>query len=202
MHSFTAAVLAVVLLGTLGACSSVAGGRQLPLDHDAMTSSLVHVNPVAVWMPIGRFVLLRRDNDACALRFLEAGAASTKTRTRRRGTRGMSGSTSPTAEATSRVPASSTAPGSFSSVPSGGRGHFEFQTSEVTVKCGPFRQTWIYPAGFSLGRSPKHADPRLEAAQTKARDIGEVDVNDPRVTWYRYRLGPPPDFTRPIDQLY
>jgi len=83
-----------------------------------------------------------------------------------------------------------------------GRGHFEFQTGEVTVKCGPFRQTWIYPAGFSLGRSPKHADPRLEAAQTKARDIGEVDVNDPRVTWYRYRLGPPPDFTRPIDQLY
>jgi len=72
MHSFTAAVLAVVLLGTLGACSSVAGGRQLPLDHDAMTSSLVHVNPVAVWMPIGRFVLLRRDNNAGALRFLEA----------------------------------------------------------------------------------------------------------------------------------
>lgn len=158
------------------------------------------IGAAGVSIPVGRFLLVRKGKDICAIRFTDF------------------------ARGAGRLMAFHTeydwyyqGDGSFDfTKPNVESGHrqlsqkatwlphpFEWSLFDVrAVQCGPFRLGWGYPTsvGFSTSNK-KEDDVGNEFAPTKWKDVSEVNVKEPRFKWYRY------DEMRqaiyiPIDQLW
>jgi hypothetical protein len=143
--------------------------------------------------PLGRFLLVRKDKAVCALRFTKA----------RRGhdikptTVFHSGEENFFAEYDWYFQGDGSGNFARRGVLSGHRrlhrkpligiGRLAFQTGQVHVNCGTFRDLlWLYPTRVSFYGGSRRGDDGIEMAPTKWADIKEVDVHDPRLKWYRY----------------
>lgn len=81
---------------------------------------------------------------------------------------------------------------------------FIYQPGNGCVECGQFELLWFYKTTVSfipLGKSSNMQDYGVELAPTPWTDIKQVNLKDPRIKWYRY------DETRkrvfiPIDKLW
>ena len=147
----------------------------------------------AAGAPLGRLLLMRKDGNACAIRFTQFRrgndskpqtrfrtneetryaeydwyflAGKGKDRLRQRITSGHE---------------------SLSYKPIVGYGHLRIQRGNVTVKCGSLHATWAYPVSVSLlepnGRFESNG---IEVAPTQWVDVQDVNLSAPGLVWYRY----------------
>ncbi len=70
------------------------------------------------------------------------------------------------------------------------------------LKCGPIKLYWTVGGVYFCDlRDMKHCDYGIAFAPTKWKDISQVNLFDPRLTWYRYE-GLRKAIFIPIDQLW
>lgn len=67
-----------------------------------------------------------------------------------------------------------------------GIGRLAFQTGNTAVNCGPFKLNWRYPDLVKFYRGNKRGDHGIEMAPTLWSSIADVRGNDPNLKWYRY----------------
>jgi hypothetical protein len=81
-------------------------------------------------------------------------------------------------------------------------GHpFAFSIKEE-IRCGPFRLWWSGRGTvYFFSRGQREGNYGLELAPTKWTDISQVNVSDPRLNWYRYDEKRR-DIKIPVDQLW
>lgn len=64
---------------------------------------------------------------------------------------------------------------------------FIYQPGDAYVKCGPNKFVWQYKTFIGVITTGKFmGDYGFEIAPTPWTDIGEVNIHDPRIKWYRY----------------
>jgi hypothetical protein len=142
--------------------------------------------------PLGKFLLIRKDADVCAIRFTDYHRANDA----KEPTVFNSGEESLDAKyqcfcqsERGRGFGNGTI-GEVSKRASWGIGRLAVQTGETNVKCGPFKLPWMYPTRVSFHvYGTKLGDHGIELAPTRWSDIGEVNVNDARLQWFRYDEG-------------
>lgn len=81
---------------------------------------------------------------------------------------------------------------------------FVYQPGNGCVECGLFKLLWSYKTGvvfIPLGKGSSMRDYGFELAPTPWIDIKEVNINDPRIKWYRYDEKRERIFI-PIDKLW
>lgn len=167
----------------------------------------VIIGKVSVSIPIGRFLLIRKGSNYCAVRFTRFHREPNKPTLWSPGDdseyaeydwyyqRDGSGDfTKPNIESGHRELSRKPAIGLFHPL--------VWPRGDPFIKCGLFRLEWFYPThvGFHM-TNRKEDDVGNELAPTKWRDISEVNVHDPRLKWYRFdekREG----VDIPIDQLW
>jgi hypothetical protein len=158
-------------------------------ERDAYSVAMVH--PFFIASPIGRWVLLRRGKDLCALRFTDFNRIRTE----------------------ENLPPSWTRESFFAKYDwycqSNGSGKFvgaheerghgqasrkpnlwRFERGDKHIKCGPLKVQWDYPNRISLVEKDIRSGARkpndIEIALTGWKDISEVSARDSRLIWYRY----------------
>lgn len=161
----------------------------------------VQVGPNAIHMPLGRILLVRRDSEYCAVKFDAVWTGSL-----------IKGNLYAAYESAYQ----SDGTGDFKKnnvqrfkgklrwtvgIWVGG-GHRLRLFERPDVQCGPIKlfwsyKTWVYFSSYSQGQG----DFGIELAPTKWTDISEINVFDPRLTWYRYDENRV-DKVIPIDQLW
>ena len=174
-------------------------------NFDAKTRAMITWDDVGA--PLGRFLLIRKEKDICAVRFTEAHRGHDE----KPQTILSSGEESLYAKYDWYYQGDGSGNFTSTNVKSGhddlvrrpliGIGRLAFQTGDIYVKCGTFKLRWMFPdrvAFYSTGVIP--ADYGIELAPSKWTDINEVRVQDSRLKWYRY------DETRkiifiPVDEL-
>jgi hypothetical protein len=61
------------------------------------------------------------------------------------------------------------------------------ESSTNTIKCGTLALHWFGLVGVSFFEGAATTpDEGIELAPTKWRDVSEINISDPRITWYRY----------------
>jgi len=153
-------------------------------DHaTSVVASDVTITPVAVKMPLGRILLVRKDGEYCAIKFTEF----------------WTGRTESDWYANYESYFKEDKTGDFSdknvqvrkeklSFPKPrGIGRLALSFGNKDVRCGPIELFW-YGQGwvYFYSSSQKEGDYGIELAPTKWTNISEVNVFDPRVTWHRY----------------
>jgi len=63
---------------------------------------------------------------------------------------------------------------------------FPIFTGEHFIKCSSFEPLWRYPTVVTLFESNDPHDYGIELAPTAWRDVAEIEMNHPRLSWYRY----------------
>ena len=142
--------------------------------------------------PLGKFLLIRRGGDACALRFTTAHRghdAKPQTLT-------QSGEETFFAEyewfyqgdgsSLLTGPGVRSGRGKLEKKPLRGIGRLAFQTGETYVKCGPFTLLWTYPTSVSFYSGSNRGDQGIEMAPTKWSSVLQIDFQNPHLKWYRY----------------
>lgn len=168
-------------------------------DHPVSpASNEVVITPVAVKVPLGRILLVRKDSDYCAVKFTEF----------------WTGKTELDWYANYESYYQNDKTGDFSnknvqlkkdelSFPKPrGIGRLAFSFGNKDVRCGPIKLFWFgegWVCAYSSGQ--KQGDYGIELAPTKWTDISQVNVFDSRLTWYRYDEKRK-DITIPIDKLW
>jgi hypothetical protein len=66
-----------------------------------------------------------------------------------------------------------------------GIGRFAFGWGNPMVECGPFRLSWNYPTNVAY-KFMTDPPEEYKLAPTKWRKIGEVQLSDPHLVWYGY----------------
>ena len=150
------------------------------LPHE---SNDVVITPVAVRVPLGRILLVRRNLEYCAVKF----------------TRFWTGKTAEDLFAAYESYHQGDKTGNFlnknvqvrrdelSFPKPRGIGRLAFSFGNKDVRCGSIRlfwfgQGWVY----FYGSNQKEGDYGIELAPSKWTDIGEVNVVDAHLKWYRY----------------
>lgn len=172
-------------------CHSALGGLMLsfwgstsasPANGTTVTYAQVAVLP-------GRFVLIRNDKSACAIRFISF-------------TPKLPGSSSSTDLAVSTdyewylVPDVGTST-KFLDAESGkseainkplrGIGRIAFKVADSEVRCGPFTLPWMYPTYIAFSRKVAQDDSRrVEIAPTCWMAANEIDLASSRLVWYQF----------------
>jgi hypothetical protein len=175
------------------------------LERNALTYG--SVTPVNASAPIGRFLLIRRGKDVCAVRFTEFHRGHDA----KPPTVWHSGEESLYAEYDWYYQGDGSGDFAKPHVKSGhsklsqkslvGIGRLSFQTGTIRVRCGPFKLMWDYPNSVAFDEGTRLADSGIELAPTKWREIAEVNPHDPRLQWYRYDEKRPMTYI-PVDQLW
>jgi len=167
-------------------------------NNISFRSNDVVITPVAVRMPLGKILLVRKDLEYCAIKF----------------TKFWTGKTELDWYANYESYYQGDKTGDFNkknvqfkkeklSFPKPrGIGRFAFSFGNKDVRCGPiklfwFGQGWVY----FYSSSQDEGDYGIELAPTKWTDISQVNVFDPRVKWYRYDEKRK-DVNIPIDKLW
>lgn len=187
-------IFVVLVLITL--IQTEGNGGQSPERKESempIESNNVIITPVAVNMPLGKILLVRRNSDYCAIKFTKIWSENATEVDSIFAARGSD----QYAMYDSYYQADKT--GDFSkknvqfkkdklSFPKPrGIGRFSFSFGNKDVRCGPFQlfwfgQGWIY----FYGSGQKESDYDIELSPTKWTDIGQVNVSEPRLKWYRY----------------
>ncbi len=143
----------------------------------------VQLGPEYIIMPIGRILLLRRDQEYCAVKFLrfwngeaaEERYAEYDAYEPPKGT----GSFDDKRTETFRRQASSTRPQ--------GIGFLSFNKGNREIRCGSFRLPWSGAGTVHFEeRGKKESGPEIELAPTYWKDVSKVNTGDFRVIWYAH----------------
>ncbi|MEQ1597946.1 MAG: hypothetical protein ABL880_01125 [Methylotenera sp.] len=192
LTSLLPAIVTIILFGGL---LTPAFGEESYLDQ---LKHYVFLTPTSVVSPIGYWLLIRKDNTTCAIRFTDFQMFGGSTFTN------YSGSPN---EGSVRTETNSYAEYDFFSQ-NDGSGDFKknnmvlghnkiakatgtWESSDDLTGCGALSLKWagtpLQPAG--TGVVFYTAEPReegIELAPTKWRDASEINIKDPRIKWYRY----------------
>ena len=173
------------LVGVLAATLGV--GTTAEMDAKSMTHAMVTWYDAGA--PLGKFLLIRKDADLCAVRFTDY----------RRGhdakppTVFNSGEETFQANYTCRCQSErgrgfgAVTIGEVSRGASWGIGRLAFENREMNVSCGPFRLPWMYPTRVSFHvTGTKLGDHGIALAPTRWSEIEDVNVSHPRLRWFRY----------------
>lgn len=189
MITITRAVFACLITlsfsrATLIRADTIEGGDRLT------TSAYVAWDHVAA--PMGRFVLIRKGKDVCAVRF----TAFHRGHDEKPSTMVNTGEETLYAEYDWYWQKDGTGEFIKLNVKSGhnrlrsgplrGFGSFAFQTGDIRIRCGPFRLFWNPPASVAFFGVPKQGDYGVELSPTPWDDMKEVNVHEPSLKWYRY----------------
>lgn len=191
----------VIFISILMLISQAIGGKVLASDKEnqsVTSANEIIVTPVAVKIPVGRILIVRKNLEYCVLRFTKIWAGKTEEdwyasyESYYQGDK--TGDFSKTSVQLRKYELSSPRPR--------GIGRLAFSFGDKDVKCGPFKlfwfgQSWVY----FFSSDQKEGDYGIELAPTKWTDISQVNVFDPRVKWYRYDAKRQ-DIKIPIDRLW
>ena len=153
--------------------------------EDANTSSkdFVVITPVAIEVPLNRFLIVRKDNNYCALKFTEFWKGKTEqdffakyqSYYQTDILRGFIEKTTITKLHELSFPKPR------------GIGRFAFSIGNMNIQCGPFDLYWFGDGWVKFyGKNQEEGNHGIEFAPTKWTDISQVNVFDKRLTWYRY----------------
>ena len=141
-----------------------------------------------VGAPLGKFILIRKDANVCAIRFTEYHRGNDA----KAPTVFSSGEES--LDAKYECFCRSEGGGGFGNATLGevnksaswGIGRLAFGGGKTNVRCGPFKLPWMYPARVSFHiEGTKLGDHGIELAPTRWSTINEVNLSA-RLRWFRY----------------
>lgn len=193
-------------------------GKQKPNDDE------VGLYSRGVEIPLNKILLIRKDNQYCALKFIRTWIEMDKERLKtyadlKKGRilddvdreaamkkyayyasyYNKDGSPNFTGKSTQRKE------GTASLLPLQGPVRpFVYQPGNGCIECGRLKLLWFYKTAVTfipLGKSSKMKDYDIELAPTPWTDIKEVNVFDPRVKWLRYNARRKNEFIS-IDKLW
>ena len=156
-------------------------------DAKMRTHALATWNDIGA--PVGRFLLVRKDSDLCGIRFTECHRG----RDARPPTVFSSGEES--LDAKYECVCQGQSGGGFGPLTRGevnkraswGIGRLAFGGGDINVRCGRFELVWMYPTRVSFqAEGARLGDYGIEMAPTRWSTIGEVNVRDARLRWFRY----------------
>lgn len=160
---------------------------------DDVDESKLRTHALVTWYdvgaPLGRFLLIRKDSNLCAIKFTEYHKGNDA----KPPTVFSSGEES--LDAKYECFCQSERGGGFGDATLGevnkraswGIGRLAFGGGKTNVRCGPFKLPWMYPARVSFNiEGTKLGDQGIELAPTRWSAIDEVNVRDPRLRWFRY----------------
>jgi hypothetical protein len=170
-----AAILLPALL--LAGLSAIASDVPPPGPND------VQIAPDYVDIPLGRILLIRKEKEVCAVKFLRFWNGETAedryaSYEAYEPPKGSAAFTDPGMKIEKRE-ASTTRPR--------GIGPLSFNFGNTEVRCGSFRLFWKGTGGVYFHRDGRQAgDSGIGLAPTYWDDIAKVDPNDFRIIWYQY----------------
>lgn len=146
----------------------------------------VRVAYSGVYIPTGRFLLIRRKNEICAIKFtkfwnekkdeeIERNAAYISYYQNDGSANFLNKNVKITEDHASSLPWRV-----FTRL-------FMWQPGKTYVKCGPLKLDWVYYGGVcACEKNDIPGDYGFEFAPTPWENITEVDASDKRIKWYRY----------------
>ncbi len=144
----------------------------------------VQISFSGIVIPLSRLILAHGPSGYCAIKF-------TKFWTEKEGQEKFARYEAYDLGRDTRVPPDSkmeTVVDTVSSLPS--RGPFyplKWQPGNPEIKCGRLRFLWQYRGGVCFfGRKDNPGEHGIQLAPTPWTSIGEVNLTDPRIRWYRY----------------
>lgn len=158
-----------------------------PYDpYESLITNYVRIEVGGVYMPIGRFLLLRRKNELCAVKFTKVWNEDPGTRIKKYAkyisyyqNDGSGNLLSPNVKVTE---------GQSSELPFRAWTRlFIWQPGMMYVQCGPLKISWgDYSFVSACEEGDPHFDRAFEFAPTPLENINDVNVSDKRIKWYRY----------------
>ncbi len=177
-------ILLVLLFMVAGTAVAVESPEKTALTH-------ARIDWYQVAAPFGRFLLIRKGTNTCAIRFSEFHPGNNA----KPPTLFCSGDESHHAEYDWYWQADGSGDFSKSNVRSGhnkliqrplhGIGRFAFQTGTVHVRCGPFRLLWQYPMSVSFDAKGGCGDGETDLAPTRWQTLADISIKDSRLKWYK-----------------
>jgi len=142
-----------------------------------------------VGAPAGKFLLIRKDANLCAIKFTEyyrANDAKSSTFFRS-GDETRDAKYECFCQREKGDGFGNATLGEVSTRSSWGIGRLAFFSGQRSVRCGQIRLPWMYPTRVSFNiDGAKLGDHGIELAPTRWTAISEVNVRDPRLHWFRY----------------
>lgn len=145
----------------------------------------------AVASPLRRFLLIRKGNGICAVKFKNFSYKSDNRPPTMFNTRSDTMSAEYDwyyQENVSGVFSDKyvkTGNGTVSIGPLVGIGRLAFQTGNAEIVCGPFKFGWYYPDIVALYLGNKSIDQGFEMAPTKWLNIKDIDLNNSSLIWFQ-----------------
>lgn len=207
LTSLLSAIMAITCI------NSIADSSQLKRNKLEYYSQ---INKNGASVPIGYFLLIRKDNDTCAIRFTNykvsgGGYMSYFTGTYSLGNgQGVSRATAEydyfhQNDGSGNFKNESVDVGHAKLAYARGTGSFQDQSDTAMLKCGSSKLMWDGLVGVSFYLEPGGGlyDETAELAVTKWKDsISEVNINDPKIKWYRYETAPRHGALIPAEKLW
>jgi hypothetical protein len=175
----------LIIVCCLVAWPQISGGDMTVSDQDAkpLNPDDVGIAPNAIRVPIGIFLLARKNQEHCAVKFTKFWTGKTQEdefvtyESYYQGDR--TGNFSNKNVKIKREKLSSPKPR--------GIGRLAFSFGDRDIKCGSIKLEWSGKGWvYFFNSNQKQGDYGIELAPTIWMDISEVDVFDPRIKWYRY----------------
>ncbi len=175
-------------------------------EREAQVSTGALIQTVSVSIPVGRFLLMRRDSDLCAIRF----TAFHRGHDAKPQTWFHSGHENFYADYEWYWPEPN---GNFRG-PDIKKGHRTLRRGAIVgllflnlgvplgtddVECGSLTPIWFYPTGIGFTKGPRF-DHDLELAPTQWTELTQINLSDPKLKWYRYNEDQPDTFI-PLKEL-
>jgi len=177
-------------------------------DIGAPGSNDVHIGQTGIVMPLGKMMLLKKNSESCAIKFTKYWSEN---QTEEKSVFIATGADE-YATYESYFMANKIAnfdkknvqvkKGNLSFTKPRGIGRFAFSFGNRHIECGTIKLHWYGGGAVSfLEEGKNEGDYGIELAPTPWTDIKEVNINDPRIKWYKY------DASRkrvnvPIDKLW
>jgi hypothetical protein len=188
-------ILIILLSAQLGSA------QNSPLENkEGAVSSLetALIGPNAVQIPLGKLLLVRKDNNYAAVKLIESRAAKRGAEEFARYKCFYQGDGS----ADFSKPNVQVSEGELSQSKPFGIGRFAFDFGNKDIRCGPIRLGWSGKGWvYFYSTKQEQGDYGVQLAPTNWNDISELNVFDPRLKWYKYD----PKRTTvniPLDQLW
>lgn len=193
-------VCCLIILYYFMLCLQILGGEMFASEQDIkpLNDSDVGIAPNALRVPMRLILLVRRNQEYCAIKF----------------TKFWTGKTQDDEYARYESYYQSDKAGDFTnknvkfiqgelSRPRlRGIGRLSFSFGNKDIQCGPFKLFWSGKGWVCFFNSnQKQGDYGIELAPTKWNDLSEVNVFDSRLKWYRYD-GNRKRINIPIDKLW
>lgn len=158
----------------------------------------VGIAPNAIRVPIGAILLVRKNTEYCAIKFIEFWTGETQDDEYAIYESYYQGDRS--GDFTKKNVKFKA--GKLSRPRLRGIGRLSFSFGHIDIQCGPIKLFWSGKGWvYFFNSSQKQGDYGIELAPTKWKHISQVNVFDPRIRWYRYDESRK-DVIFPIDRLW